>query len=108
MAYAGGSMVGFGHTFPCTPEYWYDELLPEIHEHVRAGRLMALCEFAVPPPGSPGASALHAELLKSINPQWSSLSVRPDTGASATAPNRRHTARHAGAGHQSAQGRQDR
>ncbi|MFS8197600.1 hypothetical protein ACLVWQ_02830 [Streptomyces sp. CWNU-52B] len=31
-----------GYAFPCTPEYWYGELLPEIPEHVRAGRLMGV------------------------------------------------------------------
>ncbi|MDH6625413.1 hypothetical protein M2271_003224 [Streptomyces sp. LBL] len=82
-AYACGSMVGFGYTFPCTPEYWYDELLPEIPEHVRAGRLMTCANSPSPPPGGPGGIGprLHAELLKSINTQWSSLLVRPDNTA---------------------------
>ncbi|MFI8992168.1 GNAT family N-acetyltransferase [Streptomyces antimycoticus] len=79
-AYAHGSMVGFGYAFPCTPEYWYGQLLPEIPEHIRAGRLMGLCELAVSPAWqSQGiGSRLHAALLKAINPEWSSLLVRPD------------------------------
>ncbi|NMI63183.1 GNAT family N-acetyltransferase [Streptomyces sp. RLA2-12] len=79
-AYAHGSMVAFGYAFPCTPEYWYGELLPAIPEHVRAGRLMGLCELAVTPAWqSQGiGSRLHAALLKAINPDWSSLLVRPD------------------------------
>lgn len=48
--YAHGTMVGFGYAFRRTPEYWYGpELPPEIPEHVRAGRLMGLCELAVTP-----------------------------------------------------------
>lgn len=79
-AYASGSMVGFGYAFPCTPEYWYGELLPEIPEHVRARRLMGLCELAVTPARqSQGiGSRLHTELLKAINPDYASLLVRPD------------------------------
>lgn len=80
-AYAHGTMVGFGYAFPCTPEYWYGpDLLPDIPEHVREGRLMGLCELAVSPSWqSQGiGSRLHAELLKAINPEWSSLLVRPD------------------------------
>ncbi|TJZ93619.1 GNAT family N-acetyltransferase [Actinacidiphila oryziradicis] len=82
-AYASGSMVGFGYAFPCTPEYWYGELLPEIPEHVRAGRLMGLCELAVTPARqSQGiGSRLHSELLKAINPDYASLLVRPDNTA---------------------------
>ncbi|MEV0097341.1 GNAT family N-acetyltransferase [Streptomyces sp. NPDC050738] len=86
-AYANGSMVGFGYAFPCTPEYWYGpELLPEIPEHVRAGRLMGLCELAVTPARqSQGiGSRLHAELLKAIDPDYASLLVRPDNTAGRT------------------------
>jgi ribosomal protein S18 acetylase RimI-like enzyme len=82
-AYAAGSMVGFGYAFPCTPEYWFGELLPQIPEHVRAGRLMGLCELAVAPAwqGQGIGTRLHAALLKAINPEWSSLLVRPDNTA---------------------------
>ncbi|MFD0306421.1 GNAT family N-acetyltransferase [Streptomyces sp. NPDC127119] len=85
-AYAGGSMVGFGYAFPCTPQYWYGELLPQIPEHVRAGRLMGLCELAVTPARqSQGiGSRLHTELLKAINPDYASLLVRPDNTAGRT------------------------
>lgn len=83
-AYAHGSMIGFGYAFPCTPEYWFgSELLPQIPEHVRAGRLMGLCELAVTPAwqGQGIGTRLHAALLKAINPEWSSLLVRPDNTA---------------------------
>lgn len=82
-AYASGSMVGFGYAFPCTPEYWYGELLPEIPEHVRAGRLMGLCELAITPARqSQGiGSRLHSELIKAVNPDYASLLVRPDNTA---------------------------
>jgi ribosomal protein S18 acetylase RimI-like enzyme len=85
-AYAGGAMVGFGYGFPCTPEYWYGELLPEIPAHVRAGRLMGLCELAVSPAWqSQGiGSRLHAELLKAVAPEFASLLVRPDNTAGRT------------------------
>ncbi|WP_369228852.1 N-acetyltransferase family protein [Streptomyces sp. R21] len=78
-AYVNGTMVAFGYAFPCTPEYWFGALLPEIPEHVRTGRLMGLCELAVRHPWqSQGiGSRLHAELIKAIAPQWSSLLVRP-------------------------------
>lgn len=80
-AYATGTMVGFGYAFPCTPEYWFGpELLPDIPEHVRAGRLMGLCELAVLPTWqSQGiGSRLHTELITAIAPQYASLLVRPD------------------------------
>lgn len=82
-AYAGGTMVGFGYAFPASPEYWYGDLLPQIPEHVRAGRLMGLCELAVTPARqSKGiGSRLHAELLEALAPEWSSLLVRPDNTA---------------------------
>ncbi|MFK4070434.1 GNAT family N-acetyltransferase [Streptomyces sp. NPDC029674] len=86
-AYASGTMVGFGYAFPCTPEYWYGrELLPDIPEQVRAGRLMGLCELAVTPARqSQGiGSRLHAALLKAINPDYASLLVRPDNTAGRT------------------------
>ncbi|MDT3396824.1 GNAT family N-acetyltransferase [Streptomyces sp. B1866] len=79
-AYSAGTMVGFGYAFPCTPEYWFGrDLLPKIPEPVRQGRLMGLCELAVRPPWqSQGVgSRIHAELLKAIAPQWSSLLVLP-------------------------------
>ncbi|MEK8175010.1 GNAT family N-acetyltransferase [Streptomyces sp. M19] len=73
-------MVGFGYAMPCTPEYWYGDLLPNIPEHVRAGRLMGLCELAVTPARqSQGiGTRLHAALLTAIAPEWSSLLVSPD------------------------------
>ncbi|KIF67095.1 GCN5 family acetyltransferase [Streptomyces sp. AcH 505] len=82
-AYAHGTMIGFGYAFPCTPEYWYGPtLLPDIPGPARADgvRLMGLCELAVSPSWqSQGiGSRLHAELLRAINPEWSSLLVRPD------------------------------
>lgn len=82
-AYAHGTMIGFGYAFPCTPEYWYGPtLLPAIPASARADgvRLMGLCELAVSPSWqSQGiGSRLHAELLRAINPEWSSLLVRPD------------------------------
>jgi ribosomal protein S18 acetylase RimI-like enzyme len=83
-AYAHGSMVGFGYAFPCTPEYWYGpELLPNIPQQVQAGRLMGLCELAVSPAwqGQAIGSRLHAALLKAIDPEYSSLLVRPDNTA---------------------------
>jgi GNAT superfamily N-acetyltransferase len=79
-AYSGGTMVGFGYAFPCTPEYWFGtELLPQIPDRVRAERLMGLCELAVRPPWQSRGigSQLHAELLKAISPQWSSLLALP-------------------------------
>lgn len=85
-AYAGGTLAGFGYAFPATPEYWYGELLPSIPEHVREGRLMGLCELAVGPTWqSQGiGSRLHAELIKAVAPDWSSLLVRPDNTAGRT------------------------
>ncbi|MEN8651721.1 N-acetyltransferase [Streptomyces sp. 21So2-11] len=82
-AYASGSMLGFGYAFPCSAAYWYGALLPEIPEHIRAGRLMGLCELAVTPARqSQGiGSRLHAELLKAIDPDYASLLVRPDNTA---------------------------
>jgi ribosomal protein S18 acetylase RimI-like enzyme len=86
-AYAHGSMVAFGYAFPCTPQYWFgSELLPQIPEHVRAGRLMGLCELAVTPAwqGQGIGTRLHTALLTAISPDWSSLLVRPDNTAGRT------------------------
>ncbi|MYV52209.1 GNAT family N-acetyltransferase [Streptomyces sp. SID3212] len=80
-AHHHGTTVGFGYAFPCEPSYWFGpELLPRITGPVRSGRLMGLCELAVlPSRQSRGiGSRLHAELLKAIDPEWSSLLVRPD------------------------------
>ncbi|MGV9884477.1 GNAT family N-acetyltransferase [Streptomyces sp. NPDC003006] len=90
-AYAQGSMVGFGYAFPCTLEYVYGpELLSEIPQHIRTGRLMGLCELAVTPARqSQGiGSRLHAELVKAIDPDYASLLVRPDNTAGPTLYNR--------------------
>ena len=81
-----------GYAFPCTPEYQYGELLPEIPEHVRAGRLMGLYELVVIPAQAQGiGSRLHPALLKDINPDHVSLLIRPDnTDAQSVRPSRLH------------------
>ena len=79
-AYSGGTMIGFGYAFPCSAEYWFGtELLPQMPEPARTERLMGLCELAVRPPWqSQGiGSRLHAELIKAIAPNWSSLLALP-------------------------------
>ncbi|MGW3957098.1 GNAT family N-acetyltransferase [Streptomyces sp. NPDC004752] len=76
--------VGFGYAFPRAPEYWFGhELLPQIPEHVRVGRLMRLCELAVTPAwqGQDIGTRLHTGLRTAINPEWSSLLARPDNTA---------------------------
>lgn len=81
VAYAHGNPIGFAYAFPATPEYWYGpELLPRIPQHIRTGRLMGLCELAVTPlwQGQGIGSRLHEELLTAVNPEYSSLLVRPD------------------------------
>jgi ribosomal protein S18 acetylase RimI-like enzyme len=86
-AYAGGSMVGFGYAFPCSPEYWFGtELLPQIPDEAKSGRLMGLCELAVRTGWqSQGiGTRLHAELIRAIAPEWSSLLVRPTNNRART------------------------
>lgn len=80
VAYAGGTAVGFGYAFPCTPQYWFGEgLVDQVPEGARTERLMGLCELAVRPPWqSQGiGTRLHTELLKAVNPRWSSLLALP-------------------------------
>jgi ribosomal protein S18 acetylase RimI-like enzyme len=80
VAYAGGTAVGFGYGFPCDAEYWFGPgLVNQVPEGARRERLMGLCELAVRPPWqSQGiGSRLHAELLRAIAPQWSSLLALP-------------------------------
>ncbi|MFE9437005.1 GNAT family N-acetyltransferase [Streptomyces sp. NPDC006640] len=83
-AYAHGSMVGFGYAFPCSADYWFgSDLVPQVPERARTGRLMGLCELAVAPAwqGQGIGTRLHAALLTAIAPEWSSLLVRPDNPA---------------------------
>lgn len=80
VAYAGGTAVGFGYAFPCSAEYWFGPgLVDEVPEAARTERLMGLCELAVRPPWqSQGiGSRLHSELLRVIDPRWSSLLALP-------------------------------
>ncbi|MEE1766509.1 GNAT family N-acetyltransferase [Streptomyces sp. SP18BB07] len=80
VAYAAGTAVGFGYAFPCDAAYWFGaELIDQVPEAARTERLMGLCELAVRPPWqSQGiGSRLHAELLKTIAPSWSSLLALP-------------------------------
>ncbi|ULR50390.1 GNAT family N-acetyltransferase [Streptomyces deccanensis] len=80
VAYAAGTAVGFGYAFPCDAAYWFGaDLVDQVPEAARTERLMGLCELAVRPPWqSQGiGSHLHAELLKTIAPSWSSLLALP-------------------------------
>lgn len=80
VAYAGGTAVGFGYAFPCSPDYWFGpQLVDRVPQGARTERLMGLCELAVRPPWqSQGiGSRLHAELLKTIAPKWASLLALP-------------------------------
>ncbi|MGW5434037.1 N-acetyltransferase family protein [Streptomyces sp. NPDC004059] len=79
VAYAGGSAIGFGYAFPCSPDYWFGPLIDQIPEDAREERLMGLCELAVRPPWqSQGiGTRLHANLLQAVNPRWSSLLALP-------------------------------
>ncbi|MEU4898868.1 GNAT family N-acetyltransferase [Streptomyces sp. NPDC044780] len=80
VAYAGGTPVGFGYAFPCSADYWFGAgLVDQVPAGARTERLMGLCELAVRPPWqSQGiGSHLHAELLKTIAPKWSSLLALP-------------------------------
>ncbi|MDX3641810.1 GNAT family N-acetyltransferase [Streptomyces sp. MB09-02B] len=80
VAYAAGTAVGFGYAFPCDAAYWFGaDLVDQVPEAARTERLMGLCELAVRPPWqSQGiGSRLHAELLKTIAPSWSSLLALP-------------------------------
>ncbi|MFI5940211.1 GNAT family N-acetyltransferase [Streptomyces uncialis] len=80
IAHAGGAAVGFGYAFPCSADYWFGpELVDQVPEAARTERLMGLCELAVRPPwqGRGIGSLLHAELIASVDPQWSSLLALP-------------------------------
>ncbi|MBH1933099.1 GNAT family N-acetyltransferase [Streptomyces sp. AV19] len=81
-AYASGTLIGFGYGFPCTPDYWFgSQLIDHVPEQARStDRLVGICELAVRPPWqSQGiGTRLHAELLKALDPEWSSLLARPD------------------------------
>ncbi|MGJ5899405.1 GNAT family N-acetyltransferase [Streptomyces niveiscabiei] len=80
-AYAHGSMIGFAYGFPCTAAYWFGrDLLPDVPEAVRAGRLLGICEIAVTAQwqGLGIGTLLHTALLTAVAPAWSSLLVRPD------------------------------
>ncbi|MFG2557207.1 GNAT family N-acetyltransferase [Streptomyces sp. NPDC048581] len=79
VAYRGGSAVGFGYAFPCSPDYWFGDLVDQVPEDARTERLMGLCELAVRPPWqSQGiGTRLHTALLQAINPRWSSMLALP-------------------------------
>ncbi|MEU6655970.1 GNAT family N-acetyltransferase [Streptomyces sp. NPDC046900] len=80
MAYEGGSAVGFAYGFPCTADYWFGpDLVGQVPEGARTERLMGLCELAVRPPWQSRGigTQMHAELLRVIAPQWSSLLALP-------------------------------
>ncbi|MFI6494331.1 GNAT family N-acetyltransferase [Streptomyces sp. NPDC050564] len=80
VAYADGNAVGFGYAFPCSSKYWFGPgLVDQVPEAARTERLMGLCELAVRPPWQSRGigSRLHAELIKAIAPQWSSLLALP-------------------------------
>ncbi|MEV5242604.1 GNAT family N-acetyltransferase [Streptomyces cinnamoneus] len=79
-AYIGGTPAGFGYAFPCSADYWFGpDLVDQVPAAARTERLMGLCELAVRSPWqSQGiGSQIHAELLKAINPRWSSLLALP-------------------------------
>ncbi|MGF1431633.1 N-acetyltransferase family protein [Kitasatospora sp. LaBMicrA B282] len=84
-AYQDGEMAGFGYGFPATPTYWYGEqLLPSIPEPARSTtKLVGICELAVRPgwQGHGIGTALHAELLRALDPDWVSLLVMPGNQA---------------------------
>jgi GNAT superfamily N-acetyltransferase len=80
VAYEGGSAVGFAYGFPCSAEYWFGaDLVDQVPEGARTERLMGLCELAVRPPWQSRGigTRLHAELLRTIAPKWSSLLALP-------------------------------
>ncbi|MEU6324769.1 GNAT family N-acetyltransferase [Streptomyces sp. NPDC047009] len=80
MAYEGGSAVGFAYGFPCTADYWFGpDLVDQVPAGARTDRLMGLCELAVRPPWQSRGigTQMHAELLRVIAPQWSSLLALP-------------------------------
>ncbi|MYY13009.1 GNAT family N-acetyltransferase [Streptomyces sp. SID4919] len=80
VAHAGGTAVGFGYAFPCSADYWFGpDLVDRVPEGARTERLMGLCELAVRPDwqGQGIGTRLHAELIASIAPHWSSLLALP-------------------------------
>ncbi|MET8828492.1 GNAT family N-acetyltransferase [Streptomyces sp. NPDC004610] len=80
VAYAEGTPVGFGYSFPCSAEYWFGPgLMDQVPEGARTQRLMGLCELAVRPPWQSRGigTRLHAELLRAVAPRWSSLLALP-------------------------------
>ncbi|MEV8063174.1 hypothetical protein AB0P37_43905 [Streptomyces antimycoticus] len=47
VAYAGGTLAGFGYAFPCSADYWFGAgLVDQVPAGARTERLMGLCELA--------------------------------------------------------------
>ncbi|MGW2601230.1 N-acetyltransferase family protein [Streptomyces klenkii] len=79
-AFVGGTAAGFGYAFPCSADYWFGpDLVNQVPAAARTERLMGLCELAVRASWQSRGigSQIHSELLKAINPHWSSLLTLP-------------------------------